>query len=113
MSEAFKELMEKREQAIKSSRGSGNGLWLVLLLIAGVAVAYVLLRKDPLTGPVNPNTASAEMLATLPGVGPEMAKKILQARKQQPFTKVEDLLKVPGIGEKTLEKMRARLVVEE
>lgn len=53
--------------------------------------------------PVNLNTATAEQLDTLPGVGPTTAQAILTYRQQHgSFTSVDQLLSVQGIGEKTL-----------
>jgi competence protein ComEA len=51
---------------------------------------------------VNPNTAARDQLMLLPGVGEVTANRIIQAR---PFQKAEDLLKVEGIGTKTLEAL--------
>lgn len=62
--------------------------------------------------PVNINTASAEMLAALNGVGDKKAADIVAYRTTNgKFNKVEDLLNVKGIGEKTLEKNRPMLTV--
>jgi competence protein ComEA len=48
---------------------------------------------------VNLNTADASALDTLPGVGPSTAAKIVADREQNgPFRRVEDLMRVPGIG---------------
>jgi competence protein ComEA len=63
-------------------------------------------------GVVNINTATAEELDTLPGVGPSTAAAILAFRKDHgPFQRVEDLLDVRGIGEKKLAAMRDRVTV--
>ncbi len=50
------------------------------------------------------NTASARELEQLPRIGPKMAERIIAER---PFNSVNDLLKVKGIGEKTLEQLLA------
>jgi len=61
---------------------------------------------------ININTADIEMLAALNGVGEKKAADIIAYREANgKFAKVEDLLNVKGIGEKTLEKNRERLSV--
>ena len=58
----------------------------------------------------NINTASAAELETLPGIGPALSAAIIQQRETAGnFTKAEDLLDVPGIGEKKLEAIRELL----
>lgn len=60
---------------------------------------------------VNINTASASDLENLPGVGPATAQKIVDDRETNgPFTRPEDLMRVPGIGEKKFESLREFVV---
>ena len=48
---------------------------------------------------INLNTATVEELKTLPGIGPALAKRIVQFRdKRHGFKRVEELLAIPGIG---------------
>lgn len=65
------------------------------------------------TAPVNLNTADAEELATLPGIGPATAQKIIAYRESiGAFQSTEELMQVDGIGEKTFEKLKELVTVE-
>ena len=62
---------------------------------------------------LNINTASVEELQTLPSIGPQTARKIIQYRETQgDFTSVDALTEVKGIGEKTLEKVKPYIRVD-
>ena len=63
---------------------------------------------------ININTASAEQLAQLKGIGPSHAAKIVVYReKNGPFKMPEDLMQVSGIGQKTIEANQEFIIVEE
>lgn len=63
-------------------------------------------------GRVNLNTADVTALDTLPRVGPAIAERIIQWREDNgPFTSVDDLLSVPGIGDKMLASLRDLVTV--
>jgi len=63
-------------------------------------------------GRVHLNVAGAEELESLPGVGPVLAERIVAYREEHgPFTAVEDLLEVPGIGEAKLAALREAVLV--
>jgi competence protein ComEA len=69
----------------------------------GLAASASTSAPDPSGALVNINTATAEQLDTLPGVGPVTAQKILEWRGAHgAFSSVDELLEVDGIGEKTL-----------
>ena len=91
-----------------------------LLALSAFVALFVLAVPAPALGAagderaprVNLNTASVDDLIGLPGIGPSYAKRIVEYReKNGPFKRVEDLLNVQGIGEKTLEKIRDRVTV--
>jgi competence protein ComEA len=61
---------------------------------------------------VNINTASIDEIQKLHGIGPAKAAAIIAYREEHgPFKKIEDLLNVTGIGEKSLEKIREQIIV--
>ena len=65
-------------------------------------------RSLPLTGGerIDPNTAGEEDLDRLPGVGPAVARRIVQMRQDRgPFGEPRDLLSVPGVGPATLARI--------
>lgn len=62
--------------------------------------------------PIDPNRATLAELQRLPGVGPVMAGKIIEARERQAFRAIEDLRHVKGIGVKTLEAIRPYIAIE-
>ncbi len=65
------------------------------------------------TARINLNTADASQLQELNGVGPKTAESIVAWREANgPFTSVDQLLVVKGIGEKTLAKMQDQLTVQ-
>jgi len=75
------------------------GLFAMLMSVAALAA-------------VNVNTATQQELETLKGIGPVKAKAIIDYRsKNGPFKSQADLVNVPGIGEKTVEKLKADLAV--
>lgn len=57
---------------------------------------------------VNVNTAERKVLEALPGIGAGLAYAIIEKR---PYARVEDLLKVRGIGDRTLARIRNLVVV--
>lgn len=68
---------------------------------------------EPDNAPVNINTAGLEALDTLPGVGPAIAQSIIDHRQQNgPFTTIEDIMNVSGIGPAKFEQMKEMIAVE-
>lgn len=61
---------------------------------------------------ININTAAATELEKLPGIGPALAKRIVDFRTENgPYKRAEDLMKVKGIGEKNFQKIKEFITV--
>lgn len=96
-----------------------------LLLAVGLSAALLLSTLTPVVaqtqaqpkaaqGKININTATAAELQNLPRIGPKVAQRIVDFRTQNgPFKKIEDLMKVRGIGEKVFEQIKDRITVGE
>lgn len=79
-----------------------------------IALIFSLVSLAAFAAPVDINTASAEQIAeAMVGVGESKAQAIITFRKQHgPFKTLDDLVMVKGIGEKTLDKNRANIMVK-
>jgi len=89
---------------------------LALLLFTGPAVADAAQEAPAKTSPAAPvlnlNTATAAQLEGLPGVGARVAQRIVEYRtKNGGFKKVEELMKVQGIGERSFLRLRGLVTV--
>lgn len=65
-------------------------------------------------GKININTATAEQLTLLPGIGEVLAQRIIQDRQENgPFQGVEDLVRVKGIGKNNFNALKDYIIVGE
>lgn len=92
---------------------------MTLLAVLLYALALPLQAQESSAGPptvatININTAdAADLAAGLTGVGPSRAEDIVRYREAYgPFTTVEQITEVKGVGQSTLEKNRARITLE-
>jgi competence protein ComEA len=87
-------LSQEKASTVKTAPGAGSGA------ASGEA------------GLVNVNSASAEQLEALPGIGAAMAARIIEYRqKHGPFKRLDELMNVRGIGEKNFLKLKPLITV--
>lgn len=86
---------------------------MVLFVALAMVIAFCGAIQAENTGKINLNKATVEELSQLKGIGMKYAERIVQYRdKNGPFKNIEDLLNVQGIGPKTLEKNKDRIIVK-
>jgi competence ComEA-like helix-hairpin-helix protein len=99
----------RRANDLEEVRGIGPALVERIAPYLDLTVAApVLRRRDGRrsgSGPVDINRADEAQLAELPGVGPVIARRIVSARRERPFSSVEDLVRVSGIGAATVTRL--------
>lgn len=86
-------------------------LFLVTVCVALSFGSPAVADKTQLEGVVNLNTASVDELRLIPTVGPSRVRNILAYRKLHPFRNVDELVRIKGIGRKTVRKWRQHLAV--
>ena len=93
----------------------GSSVFLLVVSAAIVLFTYpasTSAQKTLPSQPINLNTATIAQLETLPGIGPNTAKSIVDFRNHSgPFQHVEDLLAIKGISKSKLEKLRPYVTV--
>ena len=86
-------------------------LVLTLVLVLGGSSGWNVAKAE---GKIDINTATVAQLTHLNGIGPAIAKRIVNYRSENgEFTNPDQLLEVRGIGPKTLEKISERIMVSE
>ncbi len=68
-------------------------------------------RNAQVEGVVNLNTATADELTRLPGVGEKKAQRILEHRTKHAFATIDQIMKVKGFGRLTYRKLKPHLAV--
>lgn len=84
----------------------------LLAVVVGLNLRAEAKKSAELAGVVNINTATAEELMLLPGIGPSKANAIVGYREAQKFDSNEDLMKVKGVGAKLFEGVQAYITVD-
>jgi competence protein ComEA len=104
-------------ESSRAAEGKGMKKTLLMSLAAALFLNFALAagtaqKKTLPAKPLDLNTATAEELQQLPGIGATLSRAIVHLReKSGPFRRVEDLLAVPHITRKTIEKIRPFVTV--
>ncbi len=85
----------------------------LILVMISLFIVSICQPAMAMSGKININNASKEQLMTLKGVGEEIAGRIIEYRKAQPFKTIEDLMNVKGIGQKRFEKLKDFITVKD
>lgn len=86
-------------------KGNIHGAAIGLILCVLLALSTATQAQE--LAPINVNTADAELLAELPGIGPSRAEAIIEEREANgSFESADDLTRVSGIGPATVEAFR-------
>lgn len=110
----------KKDQKMQTNRDQGGMARrlvlaaLILMTVGGVAWTPEARADEPTRageGVVNLNTATADQLGLLPGIGETKARAIVAYRTRRPFARVDDIVAVRGIGRATLRQLRPYLAV--
>ena len=103
-------------------------LFVAAIVFVGISISYLTKQNPPLknyfaavsyqaANPpslINLNNATLDELITLSGVGPELAKRIIDYRDSHGgFRSVEDIKKVKGFGDKKFERLKDTIIVED
>jgi comEA protein len=93
----------------KTNKGLAAGLAAALLILS-VSGAWA--QASPPKAKINIHTAAQAELETLPRIGPKVAQRVIDYRNQNgSFKKVEDIMKVKGIGEKIFAQIKDLITV--
>lgn len=85
----------------------------VLLIAVAVLAAFTPSIWAEDSDKININTATAEEITQLKGIGQAYAERVIKYRDENgPFKNPEDIIKVPGIGQKLFDRNKNRIVVE-
>ena len=84
----------------------------IALLISFLFLSFCL-PAMAVSGKININTATKEQLVTLNGVGDKLADRIIEYRKDNPFEKPEDIMKVKGVAQKIFDANKELIIVKD
>jgi len=87
------------------------GAWTALAAPVAHAAAGALVAPKSEEGVVNLNDATEEQLSLLPGIGGGKARAIAERRRVHPFRRIDELVKVKGIGRKTFGRLRPYITI--
>jgi len=96
---------------MKNFKTRGLALGVILAFLV-VSLSWAFAQSKPQNAKININTASSAELQSLPRIGPKVAQRIIDYRTQNGgFKKIEEIMKVQGIGEKIFSQIKDLITV--
>ncbi len=84
-----------------------------LLILTGLLLLSFCQPAIAASGKININTATQKELVALKHVGDKIAERIIEYRKENPFQKPEDIMKVKGIGQKVFDANKDVIIIKD
>lgn len=99
-----------------SSAQLGACLLMMASLLFGMDASAAAQERSPSTevsdrSLIDINHATVDELCTLPGIGKKRAESIVEYRRRKPFTRLTQLLRIRGIGKRTLKRLKPYLTI--
>jgi len=106
-------LRRRKEVIMRDFRMKGLAFIVVLgFVFSWICVSNIQAAQKTSNKKININTASVDELQKLPRIGAQVAQRIVDFRKEHGrFNRIEDLMKVRGIGESTFSKLKNLITV--
>lgn len=108
----LKDLIEEAGGLLDDANTSNLNLARKLKDEEKITIKSYLDKNDDKDAKININTASKDMLTSIPGVGSKMADKIIKYRQEHPFNSIDELLNITGIGKKKFEEIKLYITTD-
>lgn len=101
------------EKIIEQAGGANKDADLSSIALAQIVAneSVIVIPKKTQKKKISINSADLEELDTLPGIGPAIAQRIIEYRQKTPFTTLDELKEVKGIGDKIFDQIKDEIML--